>query len=305
MAIELQSLEVVASAPGPRVLLTGGVHGDEWEPMAALRRLHGVLSGRVVRGRVRLIPCVNEAAFVLGARVAHDGLDLARTCPGNLTGSVTEQTAWALSQQIADCDYYVDLHTGGTRLQVWPLAGYMLHPEPRVLEAQRRMARVFGLPLVWGTDHRLNGRSLSVARDQQIPAIYCEYLGGGGLSEAGVQAYLRGCLNLLADLGMVDQPAVEPPAEQRVVEDSRPSAGHMQINHPTPMAGFFEPRVRLGEWVSRNAALGEVCDITGRRAETVCARYAGQVIVLHTYARIEADTSVAVVLEETPAEAPQ
>jgi hypothetical protein len=27
--------------------------------------------------------------------------------------------------------------------------------------------------------------------------------------------------------------------------------------------------------------------------------------VLHTYARIEADTSVAVVLEETPAEAPQ
>ena len=39
----------------------------------------------------------------------------------------------------------------------------------------------------------------------------------------------------------------------------------------------------------------------GRALRLVFDSVAGQVIVLHTYARIEADTSVAVVLEESPA----
>ena len=35
-----------------------------------------------LRGRLTLIPLVNEAAYQLGRRTAEDGLDLARTCPG-------------------------------------------------------------------------------------------------------------------------------------------------------------------------------------------------------------------------------
>ncbi|MFN7805840.1 MAG: hypothetical protein ACK5TO_17610, partial [Planctomycetaceae bacterium] len=89
------------------------------------------------------------------------------------------------------------------------------------------------------------------------------------------------------------------PAGQRVVEDDRPSAGHMQINHPTPQGGFFEAAVRLGDRVVTGARLGTVYDPLGRTPVPIHARYAGQVIVLHTYARIEPDTSVAVVLEET------
>jgi len=44
-----------------------------------------------------------------------------------------------------------------------------------------------------------------------------------------------------------------------------------------------------------------VSDVVGDQFEVVTARYAGQVIVLHTFARIEAQTSVAVILEDPPA----
>ena len=101
---------------------------------------------------------------------------------------------------IRSANYYIDLHSGGTRFRVLPLAGYTLHPDPKVLEAQRRMARAFGLPFIWGTDPKLDGRSLSVARDALVPAIYAEYHGGGGCDPAGVDAYVQGCLNVLADL---------------------------------------------------------------------------------------------------------
>ena len=135
-----------------------------------MRRLGREIEPRALRGRVTLVPVVNEAAFWRGQRVADDGLDLARTCPGRADGSVTERIAHALSTLIGSADFYIDLHDGGKQLQVLPLAGYMLHPDPQILDRQRAMARAFNLPIVWGTDPRLEGRSLSVAREARVPA---------------------------------------------------------------------------------------------------------------------------------------
>ncbi|HET6572298.1 MAG TPA: succinylglutamate desuccinylase/aspartoacylase family protein [Fimbriiglobus sp.] len=288
--------EFVGRVPGPRVLITGGVHGDEFEPMAAARRLIARFrESPPPRGRVTLAPVVNEPAFRHGSRVAEDGLDLARTCPGRPGGSITEQVAHELSELIRAADYYIDLHTGGTRLRVLPLVGYMLHSDAAVLATQRRLARAFGLPIVWGTDPRPDGRSLSVARDAKVPAIYAEYHGGGGCDPVGVVAYTTGCLRVLSDVGVIDD-ALPPVAAPLVVEDERPGAGHMQANHPAPCEGLFEPAVSLGQPVREGDPLGTVTDPLGTRIETVRAKYGGVVLVLHTFARVDAGEGVAVVL---------
>jgi predicted deacylase len=296
-SISLVTHEIAGHEPGPHLLITGGVHGDEFEPMAAIRRLMAEIEAENLRGRVTLVPVVNEPAFRRGQRTAEDGLDLARTCPGRPDGSVTEQIAWRLSQLIRAADLYIDLHTGGTRLTVQPLCGYMLHPEADILARQRRMAHAFGLPLIWGTDPSFNGRSLSVARDAGIPAIYAEYLGGGRLDPAGVEAYVRGCLNVMAEFGLLDEKPVLPARPALVVEDDRPGVGHMQVNHPSPCEGFFEPAVQLGQHVRAEEVLGWVTDPTGEDVKVIRARYTGMVIVLHTFPRIEAGVSVAVVME--------
>lgn len=295
--MELASHEVVGHRPGPHLLITGGVHGDEFEPMAAVRALIGRLRPEDLRGRVTLIPVVNEPAFRLGRRCAEDGLDLARTCPGRADGSVTEQIAFALSQRIRAANLYVDLHTGGTRLRVLPLVGYTLHPEAEVLETQRRMARAFRLPIVWGTDPTLPGRSLSVACAARVPAIYAEYQGGGGLDPAGVTAYVEGCLNVMSAFGLLDAPALPPLPELLIVEDRRTGSGHMQVNHPSPHEGFFEPAVQLGDRVPAGDVLGTVTNVLGTSVEIVRAHHGGLVLVLHTFARVDRGDSVAVVLE--------
>jgi predicted deacylase len=288
------------------LLITGGVHGDEFEPMAAVRRLMREIQPDELCGRITLIPVVNEPAFRRGQRTAEDGLDLARTCPGKVDGSTTERIAYALSAAIRAADYYIDLHTGGTRLTVMPLTGYTLHPHHDVLATQRRMAWSFGLPLIWGTDPHLEGRSLSVARDANVPAIYAEYLGGGRFDPEGVEAYVHGCLSVMADLGMLKCTSRADTAPRniasqwppsRAVEDPRPGSGHMQVNHPSPMEGFFEPSVRLGQQVRVGELLGAVSDPLGHQVQMIHSRYAGIVIVLHTVPRVDEGTSVAVVLE--------
>jgi predicted deacylase len=224
-------------------------------------------------------------------------LDLARTCPGRPDGSPTEQVAHALSRLIGDSDYYLDLHSGGTRLQVYPLAGYMMHPDPGVLDGQRRMAHAFGLPIIWGTDSGPNGRSLSVARDARVPAIYAEYLGGGVCDPQGVAAYVRGCLNVLADLHMIAGVVARPDLEPLVVEDTRPGSGILQIQHPSPIHGFFRPAARLGRRVRPGDELGQVADPLGPSAVPVRSDRFGFVLALRAFARVSAGETVAVVME--------
>ena len=78
MTLELKSFVFENEPAGPHLLITGGVHGDEFEPIAAIRRLidrfrEGHASVASFHGRITLIPVVYEAAFLRGLRCADDG----------------------------------------------------------------------------------------------------------------------------------------------------------------------------------------------------------------------------------------
>lgn len=296
---------------GPRLLITAGVHGDEFLPVLAVRNLIKRLEQDVtlvegLRGAVSLIPVVNRSAFRLGDRCGEDGKDLARSCPGRADGTLTEQVAHALSAQIQQADFYIDLHTGGTEFCVQPLAGYMLHEDDRVLEQQRGMARAFGMPVTWGTSAGLQGRSLSVARDRRIPAIYVEYLGGHREISTIVddqidplesaQPLVEGCLNVMRHLGILDESA-EYEAGQVMIEDWREESGHMQVCNPAPVSGLLRPLVKIGQQVRRGDLLAEVAAVVGDEVHQIKSARDGLVVVVREYPRICKGDTVAVIAE--------
>jgi predicted deacylase len=301
-SIQLQKTVVDGTESGPHLVITGGVHGDEFEPMAALRKLSAHFDGDArngLRGRLTVAPVVNEAAYLRGARTAEDELDLARVCPGDPEGSITERTAHALAELIRSADYYMDLHTGGTKASVWPMSGYYLHPDPEILEKQRTMARAFNLPAIWGT-RMMGGRSLSVSCEAGIPGIYAEYHGSATCDAEGVDEYVQGCLNLMSHLNMIDRPA--PPSRVlHFVEDDRDDAGIMDLHNQSPLTGYFDSAVQLGDYVEKGSPLGTVCDVLGADVREVCSESSGYVLTLRTYPRIIAGDMLAVILEAPPA----
>lgn len=296
-AIQLQRIEINGPRSGPHLLITGGVHGDEFESMAAIRRLQDAVSDKDLRGRLTLVPVVNEAAFRNGNRTADDGLDLARVCPGDPDGSVTRRTAVALSTLIRSADCYIDLHSGGNIMDVWPMSGYGLCDDLQRLEIQRRMARAMNLPVIWGSCGTLEGRSLSVARDAGVAAIYTEYLGSGRCSSEGVEAYVEGCLNVMSELQMLDRE--QPESRVRlVVEDPRDGSGHMQVQNPSPITGQFTPAVTLGQNIAPGDLLGHVCNIVGDDTREIISTQAGWVLAIRTYPRVHESDSVIVIIED-------
>ena len=92
-------LKIKGNQSGPHLLITAGVHGDEYEPMEACRRIYQKVKRMQDKlyGNLTIIPVVNQSAFELGSRMGIDDLDLARICPGNEEGSETEQIAYAVS----------------------------------------------------------------------------------------------------------------------------------------------------------------------------------------------------------------
>jgi predicted deacylase len=223
-------------------------------------------------------------------------LDLARACPGKADGSYTEQVASAVSELIKTADYLIDLHTGGNVMSLFPLAGYTLHLDAKVLSAQRRMAKAFNLPLVWGSDPNLEGRTLSVARDHNIPAIYAEWMGGGGCQAQGVQDYVDGCLNVMGELQMIDRKSPESKIE-KIVEEDFSGAGLLTGDYLSPIDGLFECAVSLWDDVEEGSLIGTVSDILGENVAQIKSTHAGKVICLRAFARVLKGDSLCHILD--------
>jgi predicted deacylase len=288
-------LVVRGAKDGPTLLTLAGVHGDEYEPMAAIHQVFGTIDPEALAGTWVAVGCCNVDAYLAARREGpSDGKNLARVFPGTTDGSLTEQVAYCLTNDfIRHACFMCDLHSAGCVYRMVPLAGYML-VEDDLRERQRRAAQIFGLPLVWGTAPN-SGRSLSAAHDCGVPAIYCETTGTGGCRTEDVDAYARGLTRLMTHLGMLDG-QVTPPVGQVLVEDPTPESGHLQVQNVTPVDGLFRAAVELKDRVGDGDLLGRVVDPYGQALFECRSDRRGTVILVRHLARVSAGDALAVVV---------
>ena len=111
---------VSAPSPGPTVALLGGVHGDEYEGVIAVRWLINHLRSTLISGTVRAVAPAHPTAWGATTRESPvDGKNLARVFPGSSTGSATEVVAYELTEQvIMGADLLIDLHSAGTNFEM-------------------------------------------------------------------------------------------------------------------------------------------------------------------------------------------
>jgi predicted deacylase len=290
-----ETYEIAAKADGPHVLIIGGVHGDEFEPMITSLNLIKKLPHVVLKGKVTVLPVANPSALLLGQRCAKDQKDLARTFPGKKSGSYTEKLAHSLTKLLSTADYLIDLHTGGALFNILPLCGYMLHPNKAVLAQQQEMALAFGFPIIWGTDAQAQGRTLSVARDLEIPAIYAECRGGITVNQMTITQYEIGCLNVLSHLGLA---RTRRKKKKNLIwtEDYTPGEGHLQSKMPSPGSGIFVPVVTIGQLIRKGTLIGYVIDPLLQKRIEVKAQDRGILFMLRTSAKVEVNDSLGGIL---------
>jgi predicted deacylase len=291
----LEIFRAGAARAGPRVAVIGGIHGDEIEGVLAARRLLDMLSQRVVRGQVTVVPVANPPAFRLSSRCGPDGLNLARVFPGTAGGSVTEQLARLLTVHvITGSSLLIDMHSAGRHYRMPGFCGYpatMSHGR----HSCRELAERTGFPTVWGHRQIQPGRTISTAQDMGIPWLYFESGGGGGLFKPDLDAAAGAALAVLAAVGAVDDGVVAAPSAGTDVHHVTEGDGDVDSGLTFSEPGLFIAHVRAGAETAAGDTLGEVVTPDGAHAEWIRSPSQGRVMMIRHSCVVQAGDLAALV----------
>ncbi|MEO8306290.1 MAG: succinylglutamate desuccinylase/aspartoacylase family protein [Betaproteobacteria bacterium] len=293
---------VFSNGAGPTLLLTGGVHGDEYEGQITVSRLAQTLPLEQLSGRLILIPAVNLPAALNGTRLSPiDGRDLNRCFPGNPAGSFSEMLAHFIdSNVLPHVDVSVDLHTAGHSHECVPSTNMHYVADAALRERTIAAAAAFGAPynvVFWGVDEGATLTS-SVER-RKILSLGTEIGGWGRVSVEGVRLGERGARNMLKHLGML------PGKPETVQRDGSPGTRHMMVRDPAcysfaPAGAIFEPCNVAGEKVRAGQPAGflHFVEDVDRPSLEVCYGADGVLWMAAGPGRVQRGDSVAVLMQD-------
>jgi len=232
-------------SPGPTLGISAVVHGDEPLTNEVVRRVLTSIDPAQLRGTILAVPVVNSLAFEsLSRHTPIDMLDLNRNFPGSPSGWLSEQIAHVLSTRfVSQLDVHVDLHTGG----VFPTVDYVY-----IFDKSRELSLAFGSNFLVEPAQPYQGTFAVPAAQKGIPFFTAELGGGSFLDAHYLEHGVRGVMNVLRQLKMLDGDIVRP-ARQTIVTE-------MAVVRPR-FGGVLYPEIgldQLGQEVPSGTLLGRV-----------------------------------------------
>ncbi len=290
--VALPVLSACGSASGATLVVTAGVHGDEYEGVRAIHEVFADLDVHAMRGSLMAVPVLNPPAHRACNRVSPvDGANLARVFPGKPDGTLSERIAWTFDHNVlARASFYLDLHSGGIRYGMPSMVGYNEYDPEGVAASE-----VFGAPVTWGHPVIEAGRTISSARDRGIPFLYTEAWGAARIAAADLEMMKRGIRNLLRFLGIIEGEIELPVAAPRRLH----GVGNTDEGISATRPGFLMRDVALLDRVAKGQRLGRLVDDFGETMEEYFAPFDATVGLTREMPVVEAGDTLFLVAVES------
>lgn len=252
--------------PGPRLFLSGAVHGDEINGVEIIRRVLKLTNLKRLRGTLIAVPIVNVHGFINHSRYLPDRRDLNRSFPGSETGSLTARVASIfLKEIVSKCTHGIDLHTAAVHRDNLPqVRGDLDNPEIE------RMARSFGAPVILN-GALVDGSLRKYAMEAGVHTLLYEAGEALRFNELCIRGGVRGIQSVMRELGMLARSKQPPPQHDALVARSSTWIRAAQ-------SGILRANVTLGSRVKIGARLGIIADPFGETEVEVISTTAGIII---------------------------
>ena len=291
--IRLPVILVRGSDQGATLVVTAGIHGDEYEGVRAIFDVVETLDPAAMRGDLITVPVSNPPAFWAGTRRSPlDGVNLARVFPGAPDQGPSEAIAHALAQTvIAQADFYLDLHSAGVACLMPTMVGYNANDT-----RGRAAAECFGAPVTWSHPTIAPGRTISFAHERGIPWLYTEARGAGRIHPYDLNVFRNGVTNLMRHLRILPgEPAPPGTIETRLHGDGDIEAGLL-----CQREGFFVPGVELLQTVTERQELGRTVNFHGETVETYQASSDGVIALVRQFPVVQPGDTMFVITQQLP-----
>ncbi len=252
--------------PGPTVLFTSGIHGDEVNGVEIVRQIIAKGINKPKCGTIICIPVLNIYGFVKMDREFPDGRDLNRVFPGSKTGSLASQVAHKLMTEIVPkVDLIMDFHTGG--------ADRFNAAQIRVVKDQpalKDLATTFGAPVVYYSKN-LNKTFRNACYKIGVPILLFEGGKSFHIDTKITNTGVNGAKRVLNKMGMLAKKfkASNPKKSCVFIHDSR----WQRANY----SGMFRASVEINSLVEKGKVIGHITDPYGRFHHFVKAAFSGYV----------------------------
>lgn len=262
--IDLPVRVIRAEEPGPVLLLTGGLHGDEINGIEIVRRMLARNMLVPEKGSIVAIPLMNIYGFIQNVRGVPDGKDINRSFPGSKTGSLAKLVAYTIMNEIIPkIDYGIDFHTGGASRANFPQIRCVLN-----LQKNIELAKAFAPPVILHSP--LIDQSFRKAAYKKKKHILV-YETGESLryDEYGINIAIEGTQRVMCHLGMKSDMS-KPDSKTDIFQSS--------VWARAPIAGLFTSKIKNGEEIKKKQILGVITDPFGSDVDSIKSRYDGRII---------------------------
>ena len=266
-SVEVPVIIERSKKPGPVMLITAGIHGDEINGVEVVRQIISKGINKPVKGTVICIPVVNIFGFLNLAREFPDGRDLNRMFPGTKNGSLASRFAFQFVKKILPvANFCLDFHTGG--------ASRFNAPQVRVKKGNEqgmKYAHIFNAPFT------IESKTITKSYRETcsklgIPVLLFE----GGKSMDSNKEIARhgvdGAMRILSHLEMLS-PKFDYPdaaAETVLIENSF----WMRAKY----SGLLHIKIPCGKHVERGEVIGTITDPYGKFRHKIKASNEGYII---------------------------
>lgn len=265
--IEVPVIIERSKKPGPTILFSAGLHGDEINGIDIVRQIIAKGLNKPKRGTIICMPILNVFGFLNSSRVFPDGRDLNRVFPGSENGSLASRVAYKLMHDIIpDVDVIMDFHTGG--------ASRFNAAQIRIVEENLELlelANIFSPPFVLFSKN-INKSFRNACFQLNKPILLFEggksFFVDNTISKIGVEGVKR----ILAHFDMLNSKFKHTPSKTTpiYVENSKWIRAKA--------SGMFKSKIAINSKIAIGDVVGQITDPYGRMHHNVKSKLEGYVI---------------------------
>jgi len=275
--VNLPAIVVNGAQDGPKVVITSATHPTELVGLAAVQYMtRKYLDPKKLKGSVTIFPIANPLGMQFGEYISpHDITNLVNAYPGSRDGTMTSRIANFIWQTAQGADLVMDFHENVEPCLNFSIVGQTDNPE--VEKKTMDLADAFGITIIriaGKAEFRLPGTKVGdkpftdLLMGSGIPAVTPEFVGATGATfdenEGRVQVALRGCLNVLKKLGMIEG-KIEPQTGIKVLKGNYVVAGMPVANR----GGLVHRLVEIAVKLRKETPIATVLNAFGDELETV------------------------------------
>jgi predicted deacylase len=264
--VEVPIIVERAKQPGPTLLITAGIHGDEVNGVEIVRQLIAKGINKPKTGTTICLPVVNIFGFIQKVRELPDGRDLNRSFPGSRTGSLASRMAYKITNYLLPhVDYCLDFHTGGSSRFNAPHIR-VENDDPQLMG----LAREFNAPFILESKN-LKKTFRSACRKNGVPMLLFEGGKSNYVDKVVSNAGVNGSKRVLHRLGMLKGSfKVSKPRRESVIIIKSKWIRAQE-------SGMFKSIIKVGSFVEKGQTIGQITDPYGKTHSWVKASNDGYV----------------------------